>query len=269
MGSILDGSLDSGWKCRDGDLLAVGALFLRGPIFLHHHTRRRQIQDLTPLSSTGCHHLQVLLASLTLFYWQLDDLIWRGRELQARSQVSWLPSRFLLALLAQAFRFAHKTIRGGRQVAIVAIFRELVSQSFHVLAQAAHLLLVVLDHGVLFREQCLLLLDKFVSLRQSFPQHLILFSQPDQFFFDRHARTFLGLTPFGKSPANLGSYPFCVNGWPSLPKRGRSFTQNTRSHLLHIHRSRLSLPVHPDRCVPELSGRYNIVLETKASMPDL
>jgi hypothetical protein len=65
---------------------------------------------------------------------------------------------------------------------------------------------VVLDHGVLFREQRLLLLDEFVSLRQSFPQQLILFSQPDQFFFDRHAPTLLGLTPFGKSPANLGSY---------------------------------------------------------------
>jgi hypothetical protein len=164
-GSIVDGSLYSGWKCRDGDLLAVGTLFLLGPIFLHHHTRRRPIHDLTPLSSTGCHRVQVVLAALTRFYWQLDDLIWRGRERQARSQVSWLPARLLLALVAQAFRFAHKTIRGGRQVAIMAIFRELASQRFHVLAQAAHLLLVVLDHGVLFREQRLLLLDKFVSLR--------------------------------------------------------------------------------------------------------
>ena len=93
-------------------------------------------------------------------------------------------------------------------MAIVAIFRELVSQRFQLLAQAAHLLLVVLDHGVLFREQRLLLLDEFVSLPQSFPQQLILFSQPDQFFFDRHAPTLLGLTPFGKSPAHLGSYGF-------------------------------------------------------------
>ncbi len=206
IGSILDGSLYSGGKCRAGDLLAVGTLFLLGPLFLHHHTRRRQIHDLTPLSSTCCHRVQVLLAGLTVFDLQCDDLIWRGRELQARSLVSWLPARLLLALVAQAFRFAHKTIRGGRQVAIVAIFRELVSQRFQLLAQAAHLLLVVLDHGVLFREQRLLLLDEFVSLPQSFPQQLILFSQPDQFFFDRHARTLLGLTPFGKSPANLGSY---------------------------------------------------------------
>ena len=52
----------------------------------------------------------------------------------------------------------------------------------------------------------MVLLDEFVSLRQVFPLQLILFSQPDQFFFDRYARTLLGLTPFGKSPANLGSY---------------------------------------------------------------
>ena len=65
---------------------------------------------------------------------------------------------------------------------------------------------MVLDHGVLLREQLLLLLDEFVSLRQLVPQNLILFSQIDQFFFDRHALTLLGLTPFGKSPAHLGSY---------------------------------------------------------------
>ena len=91
-------------------------------------------------------------------------------------------------------------------MAIVAIFREPVLQGFQLLTQAAHLLPVVLDHGVLLREQRLLLLDEFVSLRQLFPQHLLLFSQRDQFFFDRHARTLLGLTPFGKSPADLGSY---------------------------------------------------------------
>lgn len=91
-------------------------------------------------------------------------------------------------------------------MAIVAIFRELVSQGFHLLVQAAHRLLVLLNHGVLLREQRLLLLDKFVSLRQLVLQTLLLFSQIDQFFFDHHAHTLLGLTPFGKPPANLGSY---------------------------------------------------------------
>jgi hypothetical protein len=91
-------------------------------------------------------------------------------------------------------------------VAIVAILREPVSQGFHLLAQAAHLLTVLLDQGVLLREQLLLLLDGFIPLRQLFSQHLILFSQIDQFFFDRHARTLLGWTPFGKSPVDLDSY---------------------------------------------------------------
>ena len=91
-------------------------------------------------------------------------------------------------------------------MAIVAIFRELVPQAFDLLAQAAHLLTVVLDQGVLLAEQRLLLLDQLVSLCQLLPQSLILVSQIDQFFFNRHALTLLGLTPFGKSPAHLGSY---------------------------------------------------------------
>jgi len=95
-------------------------------------------------------------------------------------------------------------------MAIVAILREPVLQGLQLLAQAAHLLPVVLDQGVLLRQQRLLLLDSFVSLRQLFPQHRILFSQRDQFFFDRHAHTLLGLTPFGKSPAHLGSYVFSL-----------------------------------------------------------
>src|SRR6266705_1319617 len=52
--------------------------------------------------------------------------------------------------------------------------------------------------------------DEFVSLRQLLPQSLLLFSHRDQFFFNRHALTLLGLTPFGKSPADLGSYKLGV-----------------------------------------------------------
>jgi len=93
-------------------------------------------------------------------------------------------------------------------VAIVAILREPILQGFQLLAQAVHLLTVSLDQGMLLRQHLVLLLDEFVSLRKLFPQHRILFSQRDQFFFDRHARTLPSLTPFGKSPAHLGSYTF-------------------------------------------------------------
>ena len=61
-------------------------------------------------------------------------------------------------------------------MAIVAIFRQSVLQGLHLLAQAAHLLGMLLHHGVLLCEQRLLLLDEFVSLRQLFPQSFILFS---------------------------------------------------------------------------------------------
>jgi hypothetical protein len=96
-------------------------------------------------------------------------------------------------------------------VAIVAILCELVLHGFQLLAQAAHLLTVSLDQGMLLRQHLVLLLDEFVSLRQLFPQHPILFSQRDQFFFDRHVRTLPGLTPFGKSSAHLGSYLFSLD----------------------------------------------------------
>jgi hypothetical protein len=79
-------------------MVAVGTLFVLGPIFPHHHTRRRQIHDLSTLCSTRCNRVQVVLARFAPFYLLEGDLIWRGRELQARSWVSWLPSRFLLAL---------------------------------------------------------------------------------------------------------------------------------------------------------------------------
>jgi hypothetical protein len=54
--------------------------------------------------------------------------------------------------------------------------------------------------------QLLLLLDDFVPLCQLLSQNLILFSQRDEFFFDRHALTLLGLMLLGKSPAHLSSY---------------------------------------------------------------
>jgi hypothetical protein len=71
---------------------------------------------LSPLSSTCCHRVQVVLAALTRFYWQLGDLIWRGRELQARSQVSWLPARLLLARIARKLFGLHtkRSAEGGR-----------------------------------------------------------------------------------------------------------------------------------------------------------
>jgi hypothetical protein len=50
-------------------------------------------------------------------------------------------------------------------MAIVAILGEPVLHGFQLLAQAAYLLTVLLEQGILLRKQLLLLLDTFVSLR--------------------------------------------------------------------------------------------------------
>jgi hypothetical protein len=232
--AILDGGLHPSGKGSDGDVLAGRTLFLLGLIFAHQHTRRGHIQHLAPLSATGCHCQQVLLARFTALDLQLGDLIRGAGERQARSRVSYLPTRWLLALLAQAFWLASKPIGGGGQVAIMAIFGEPVLQGFQVLAQAAHLLALLLDDRVVLGEQGLLLLDQFVSLRQLLPQSLILFAQPDQFFFNRHALTLLALPPFGKSPADLGCYQ---SSWLRTDKQSSIFTY----HLLEALEGKASL----------------------------
>lgn len=83
-------------------------------------------------------------------------------------------------------------------MAIVTILRQPLLHGFELLAQAAHLLTVSLDHAVLLGKHLLQLLNEFVSLRQLFPQHSILFSQRHQFFFKRHICTLPDLTSFGK-----------------------------------------------------------------------
>ena len=82
---------------------------------------------------------------------------------------------------------------------IVAIFGEPILQGFHLLGQTTVLLTQLLNQDVLLPEQRLLLLDQFITLRQ-------LFSQGDQFFFDRHALTLLALMSLDKSQADLRSY---------------------------------------------------------------
>jgi hypothetical protein len=106
---------------------------------------------------------------------------------------------------AQAFQLTHKPIRGRRQMAMVALFGGSVPQGFHLLAQAVHVLCMLLNHSILLSEQHLLL-DEFISLRSLFSQDFLLFSHSEQFFFDRHALTLLALLLFGKSPADLICY---------------------------------------------------------------
>ena len=180
------------------DVLAHRTLFLFSAIFSNDQTRGWDIDDLSAFDVTGWNCVQIVLAGFTGENVLLHHFIWGGRPLQARSWMSWLPSRWFLALFAQAFRLSDETIRGRRQVAIVAIFREPLVQGFHLLGQTAVLLTQLLNQDVLLPEQRLLLPDQLVTLRQ-------LLSQRDEFFFDRHALTLLPLMPLGKSPADLGS----------------------------------------------------------------
>ena len=91
-------------------------------------------------------------------------------------------------------------------MAIVAIFREPLLQGFHLVGQATHLVLQLLEQRVLLVHHGFQLMDAFLALRQLRSQALLLFSQRSQFFFNRHALTLPGLTHFGKPLADLGSY---------------------------------------------------------------
>jgi hypothetical protein len=72
---------------------------------------------------------------------------------------------------------------------------------------------LLLQRGVLLRQQRLELPDPLVALRQLLPQHPILFSQQAQFFFVRHTLTLPNFTPFDKSLAHVGSYHISVKIW--------------------------------------------------------
>jgi hypothetical protein len=129
--------------------------------------------------------LQVVLTGFTPFYLLEGDLIWCARELQARSGVSWLPARLPLALFTQAFRLARETIRGRRQMAVMAVFAHALFQRVKALLQLS---------------------NQFVSLLQLlFQQDIFLFQLRESFFWS-HAATLHPLGQVGKSLGDLSSY---------------------------------------------------------------
>jgi hypothetical protein len=178
-------------------VVALGALFVLGLVLPHDHMSRRDIDHLSPFPTARRNRSQVLLARFTTLDWLESHLIGSRRPMQGRTRMSWLSACFLFALLAQTHGIAHKAAGGRRQVAIVAIFRQPILQGFHLLTQTGDLLL----H----------LVDLLIPLRQHFTQDSILFSQVDELFFCRHARTLPGLKSFGKSSADLGSYKLLSN----------------------------------------------------------
>ena len=192
--SILDRSGDPCRKGSFGDTGAVRADFLLGLVLNDQQPFWGHIQDLTAFELQGHHRLQIGLALRTRLDLMHDDLIGSGHLKERIAFMACLCPWLLLALFAQAFGFllARKAIRGGRQVAIVAIFGQALFN--------------LLQSGLLVRH----LLTQFLifcSQRRVFrAQGSIFFSKVMQFFFLSHAATLLLFLPFGKGLADLNSY---------------------------------------------------------------
>jgi hypothetical protein len=211
-GTILDWRSHLSRKSGDGDLLAVGTLFLLALMFLHHHPTRRHLHHLSPLQPTHRNLPQVRLTVVTVFDRMNNHLIGTRREPQRTAPVAFLPSWLLAALLAQALGLTAEAIRRGRQVAIVAIFAHLLLQRFHLHSELAQLLLLPSHLPLQQRDLFLLLPDEFRLLTDRCLLHpgllsqlSILLSQLDDFFCS-HAFTLHLSTSLGKSLAHLGSY---------------------------------------------------------------
>ena len=111
-----------------------------------------------------------------------DHLIGALTPHQCRSGVTFLSTRLLPALLAQAPGLPHEAVGGRGQVTVVTVFGLLLFQGLEALLQ---------------------LRDQFISLGQLLPQVLILLSQLKHFFFCRHACTLHLIALFGKSLGHL------------------------------------------------------------------
>src|SRR5260221_275260 len=138
----------------------------------------RQINDLAGLHLQRCYLAQIVLGVLAVFDRVDDHRIGSVRHLQRASWMISLSSRLIAAFLAQALGMPMKAIRGGRQVAVVAIFGRLRFQYAETLSQPR-------DLG---------------------SQGRILFSELVQFFVFGHTGTLLAFSSFCKPLLLLASY---------------------------------------------------------------
>src|SRR5258708_6850175 len=98
----------------------------------------RQINDLAALHLQRCYLAQIVLTVLAVFDRVDDYRIGSLRHLQRAPWMISLSSRLLAAFLAQALGLPMKAIRGGRQVAVLAIFRLLRFQYAQTPRQPRH-----------------------------------------------------------------------------------------------------------------------------------
>src|SRR5581483_8303209 len=149
--------------------------------------RWRNIDDLPSFNRVGFDLSQICLTVGADRDGMDDQFIWAYREFQVMSCVASLATRFLSAALALASRLLlpGKPIRGGRQVAVVAVRGQPLMESLHLFTQA---------------------LDRF--FQQGNTLHLllqfgVLSSKTDQFFFFCHACTLSASACFDKSSGLL------------------------------------------------------------------
>src|SRR6266567_4061300 len=94
----------------------------------------RQIDHLASLWHLCWVGAQIVLALLAAEDWMNEDLIRRLHLPQMMSTMSWLSTGLPAALVPQALGRTHKTIGGGRQTAIMAIFGLLPFEGLDALA---------------------------------------------------------------------------------------------------------------------------------------
>src|SRR5260221_10781905 len=138
----------------------------------------RPIAGLAALHLPRCYLAQPVLTVLALFDRVAGGRIGGLRHLQRSPWMISLSSRLLAAFLAQALGLPMKAIRGGRQVAVVAIFGLLRFQYAQTLSQPR-------DLG---------------------SQGRILFSELVQFFVFGHTGTLLACSSLCKPLVLLASY---------------------------------------------------------------
>ena len=181
----LHGSIHLWRKRGHADLLAMRALFLLADVLPHNDARQGNIHDLPTLTGAPHHLMQVGLTMLAALHPLHDHLIGRGRKAQTLTRMARLSTWLFAALLPQTLGLAYKPIRGRRQMAVVAIFAQLLFQCLHTLQQLS---------------------NQFVPVRKLFFQCLILFSKWDQFFFWLHTCYFTrssALLQAGRRPEQL------------------------------------------------------------------
>jgi hypothetical protein len=180
---------------------APGTLLFFHPMFRDPEPFGRQVDHLPSLRQVCWLGAQVVVAMLAAENWMNEHLIGRLHLPQVMATMTPLPASCLPALCAQALGRTNKTIGGGRQTAIMAIFGLLPFEGFDALLLRGNqpfkgfdaLLLSLKGQDRLlepFTQGLIGLLGLkqfFVFASQGFKQGSLLGSELVEFFIRRHA----------------------------------------------------------------------------------